>query len=77
MHSWDNYLSQSENKHQFETFLILDESLFEVQSLWSRVFLGVVELLNLLSDLQIAGAGTCVGAGVPIVLKTDMRPEVK
>ena len=54
----------------FKTFLILDESLFEVQSLLFQVFLGAVELLNLQSDLRITVAGTFAIVDVPTALKT-------
>ena len=54
----------------FKTFLILDESLFGVQSLLFQVFLEAVELLNLQSDLRITVAGISVGVDVPTALKT-------
>ena len=57
----------------FKTFLILDESLFEVQSLLFQVFLGAVELLNLQSDLRITVVGISVGVDVPTALKTGSQ----
>ena len=56
-----------------KTFLILDESLFEVQSLLFQVFLEAVELLNLQSDLRITVAGTFVRVVVPTALKSGSQ----